>query len=113
MLRLDCTFGCVGDLIGCEIGWVGFWLGILAVGIKICLCRAGMAFWLVVDLVLLKIWQGWRFGWVGDFNGLGCTAMVVRFVWIFLGWEDLALLQFNNRLDSGLAWAGFMFGLGI
>ena len=65
-----------------------------AVGIEICLGRAGMAFWLVVDLVLLKSWQGWSFGWVGDFSRLGCTAMVVRIVWISLGWDlDLFAIQ--------------------
>ena len=36
-----------------HLGELEIWFD--AVGIKICLGRAGMAFWLVVDLVLLKI----------------------------------------------------------
>ena len=101
---VSCRFGFVEDLAGLEIwlGWRFQWVGLHCNGCEICLDFSGVGGfgficnsiigwilgWPGLDLCLVwgidRQWLGWRFGWIADLAGLGCTLVGLE---ICLGWR--------------------------
>ena len=103
--------GWIGDLVGLD--WIFGWVGHLAVfyifgvyhlvGLPICFGWVRMEIWLswagrywyFGDLVLLGIWLGWRFCWVGDLFGLkifvefGWAGLEICLVFRFFLWLEI------------------------